>query len=133
MPLARYFLAKWNAELGRSVMGWTAEVEEYLLRHPWPGNVREVENTIERGVVLARSERIEMEDLLLGAGAEATRSVEPNATSHLQAFLDQAAADRIRTVLKETSGARGDAARRLDIDRTTLYRLMRKYGISSTE
>lgn len=133
LPLARYFLAKWNAELGRRIIGWTAEVEEYLLRHPWPGNVREVENTIERGVVLARGERIEMEDLLVEAGAEAAASAEPSATGHLQAFLDQAAADRIRTVLKEARGARGDAARRLGIERTTLYRLMRKYGITGTE
>jgi transcriptional regulator of acetoin/glycerol metabolism len=49
------------------------------------------------------------------------------------ATLAKAAADRIRTVLKEARGARGDAARRLGIDRTTLYRLMRKYGITGTE
>jgi transcriptional regulator of acetoin/glycerol metabolism len=47
----------------------------------------------------------------------------------LQAFLDGAAAERIRAVLADTGGVRVEAARRLGIDRTTLYRLMRKYGI----
>jgi transcriptional regulator of acetoin/glycerol metabolism len=47
----------------------------------------------------------------------------------LQSFLDQAAAERIRTVLKDAGGARNEAARRLCVDRTTLYRLMRKYRL----
>ena len=48
----------------------------------------------------------------------------------LQEFLDAAAADRIRAVLAETGGVRIEAARRLGVDRTTLYRLMRKFGIT---
>jgi transcriptional regulator with GAF, ATPase, and Fis domain len=47
----------------------------------------------------------------------------------LQAFLERAAADRIRAVLAEAGGVRAEAARRLGMDRTTLYRLMRKYGM----
>ena len=49
----------------------------------------------------------------------------------LRNFLDQAAAKRIRKVLEEEAGVRVEAARRLGVDRTTLYRLMRKYGIES--
>ena len=51
----------------------------------------------------------------------------------LQAFLDAAAADRIRAVLAEAGGVRVEAARRLGIDRTTLYRLMRKYGLGDSD
>src|SRR5215475_14005656 len=58
LPLAKHFLVKWNGELSRKIVGWTPEVERYLLKHAWPGNVRELENTIERGVVLARGDRI---------------------------------------------------------------------------
>jgi len=127
LPLARHFLAKWNAELGRSVRCWSDEVEAWLIRQPWPGNARELENAIERGVVLARSERIEIDDLLVDE-AEAQGGDAEGAGLHR--FLERAAAERIRAVLAETSGRRGEAASRLGVERTTLYRLMRKYGIT---
>lgn len=129
VPLARHFLAKWNAELSRKITGWTPAVEAYFLRHAWPGNVRELENTIERGVVLARQERMEMEDLLIDVTTEAPSRESSQPSENLQTFLDRAAADRVRAVLQEVGGARGEAAKRLGIERTTLYRLMRKYGI----
>jgi len=130
LPLARHFLAKWNAELSRKIIGWTSEVEAYLLKHAWPGNVRELENAIERGVVLARGDRLALEDLLVDAEPESLPSETSDAPADLPSFLDQAAAERIRTVLREVHGARLEAARHLGIDRTTLYRLMRKYRIA---
>jgi len=134
LPLARHFLAKWNAELGRSVRGWTGEVEAWLARHPWPGNAREVENTIERGVVLARGDQLALDDLLVDAQGEreSPQSAGEDAAG-LRSFLDVAAADRIRAVLDATGGRRVEAAARLGIDRTTLYRLMRKLGVDGGE
>jgi DNA-binding NtrC family response regulator len=70
VPLARHFLAKWNKELGRKIVGWTARVDTYLRQSAWPGNVRELENTIERGVVLARGDHIDVEDLLIDMSTE---------------------------------------------------------------
>jgi DNA-binding NtrC family response regulator len=134
LPLARHFLAKWNAALGRSVAGWSGEVERWLLAHSWPGNVRELENALERGVALARGERIEMDDLLLDAGAEPSAgAAEEGGGAGLRDFLEQAAEEKIRAALAETGGKRVEAARRLGIDRTTLYRLIRKYGIEHAE
>jgi two-component system, NtrC family, response regulator AtoC len=133
LPLARHFLTKWNTELSRQLSGWTSEVETYLLKHNWPGNVRELENTIERGVVLARGEQVTLSDLLIDAELDSGVSAAESASGDLQSFLDQAATERIRSVLKEVQGARLEAARRLGIDRTTLYRLMRKYKISEEE
>jgi transcriptional regulator with GAF, ATPase, and Fis domain len=127
LPLARHFLARWNEELGRNVHGWSEAVERFLQSHTWPGNVRELENTLERGVVLARGDTLEIDDLLVDPRGEPEA---PDSTPQdLQAFLDTAAAERIRAVLAETGGVRVEAARRLGVDRTTLYRLMRKYGI----
>jgi DNA-binding NtrC family response regulator len=128
LPLARHFLAKWREELGRSVEGWSEEVERYLREHSWPGNVRELENTFERGVALARGPRIEMDDLLLDPVSDAAGGGDAQG---LHDFLEGAAMDRIRAVLSETGGKRVEAARRLGVDRTTLYRLIRKYGIES--
>ena len=133
LPLAQHFLAKWNGEIARTFSGWTPEVESYFLRHAWPGNVRELENTIERGVVLARGDRITLDDLLLSGEAVTSTDQEPHAAVSLQDFLDHAAADRIRAVLKEANGIRGEAARRLGVDRTTLYRLMRRYRIAEND
>jgi two-component system, NtrC family, response regulator AtoC len=133
LPLAQHFLAKWNGEIARNLSGWMPEVESYFLRHAWPGNVRELENTIERGVVLARGDRITLDDLLLPAELATSPDQEPHVAASLQEFLDHAAADRIRAVLRETNGMRGEAARRLGVDRTTLYRLMRRYRVTESD
>ncbi|MEM9462556.1 MAG: sigma-54 dependent transcriptional regulator [Myxococcota bacterium] len=126
LPLARAFLVRMNEAQGRRLGGWSEDVERWMLAHDWPGNVRELENTLERGVVLARGDRIELSDLVLeprgayGVGASPT----------LQEHLDAAAIDRIRQALRESGGVRVEAARQLGVERTTLYRLMKRYGIT---
>jgi len=127
IPLARHFLLQTRAEVGSRVSGWTAEAEAYLTGHDWPGNVRELENSIERAVVLTRTEQITASDLAPARLGEAL----PDATElTLHEHLDRAAAARIRTALSESNGVRIDAARRLGIERTTLYRLIKKFGIA---
>ena len=128
LPLAHHFLAKWNLELGRQITGWHKEVEEWFVRHPWPGNARELENALERGVVLARGETLELDDLLVDSGPG---EGEVAGALGLREFLDHAAADRIRAALAESGGRRVEAAMQLGVDRTTLYRLMRKFEIES--
>ena len=129
LPLARHFVRAWTERLQRDVAGWSPEVEAYLMRHTWPGNVRELENALERGVVLARGDRIELDDLLVESHT-GTSGASGDPGEALQAFLDRAAEERIRSALAETGGVRVEAARRLGIDRTTLYRLMRKHAIT---
>jgi DNA-binding NtrC family response regulator len=97
-----------------------------LAAHPWPGNVRELENAIERAVVLSRDESISPDDLLL---EESTRPPAAPADGTLQDCLDRAAATRIRAALEAAQGQRAEAARALGIDRTTLYRMMRRLGL----
>jgi len=137
LPLARHFLAKWNAALGRRVEGWSDEVGRWLERHGWPGNVRELENTLERGVALARGARIELDDLLLDPGADAAPPGSApdgeGGAGSLRDFLESAAEEKIRAALAESGGRRVEAARSLGIDRTTLYRLIRKYGIEHAD
>ncbi len=82
---------------------------------------------VERGVVLARGNEVTPEDLLL---TESTGVVRPaSADGTLQNALDVATADRIRTALEAPHGQRAEAARALGVDRTTLYRLMKRLGI----
>jgi two-component system response regulator HydG len=130
LPLARHFFEKWNRELGRKLTGWSEEVDAHLRGYTWPGNVRELENALERAVVLARGAQVELEDLMIDP--EAPRS--PGSLEHgpleLRAALDVATAEHVRRILDRTGGARSEAARLLGIDRTTLYRLMKKVGIA---
>ncbi len=135
LPLARHFLARDNAEAGRRLT-FSPEAEAALSAHPWRGNVRELENVVERAVVLARGDAIAPEDLLLEEG-DASRMLGETATTaadassgSLQECLDRAAAERIAAALVEADGQRAAAARALGIDRTTLYRLMKRLGLA---
>jgi DNA-binding NtrC family response regulator len=127
LPLARHFLARHAAEAGRR-LGFAPETERALAAHRWPGNVRELENAVERGVVLARGETILPEDLLLEEDAGGAGAPQPGEAS-LQECLDRAAAERIRAALEAARGQRAEAARALGIDRTTLYRMMKRLGL----
>jgi DNA-binding NtrC family response regulator len=131
LPLARHFLATWNQKLGRGIEPLGEEVERRLLAHAWPGNVRELENAIERGIVLASADRIDPDDLLLDETSDPQRDA--SRPGDLQAFLDAAARERIETALAASGGKRVEAARQLGIDRTTLYRLMRRHGLSGPQ
>jgi DNA-binding NtrC family response regulator len=124
LPLARHFLARYAAEAGRT-LAMSAEAELALRGHRWAGNVRELENAIERAVVLARSDVITPEDLLLEPAADSSSGAE----GALQESLDRATVASARAALEAAGGNRAEAARALGIDRTTLYRLMKRLGI----
>ena len=123
LPLARHFLGRF-----RDGARFAPEVEAWLTGHGWPGNVRELENLVERAAVLARSDTITLDDLLLEPAAPPPASDEDD-TLPLQAHLDRAAERRIRLALARAQGRRNDAARELGVERTTLYRLIKKFGI----
>jgi two-component system NtrC family response regulator len=131
LALARHFFVRAASERSPPLEGWSREVEEFLLRHSWPGNARELENAIERGVALARGPRIELADLLLEGEAAGEVAAERAAGERpLADWLDERAAERIREVLASSGKSRAEAARRLGVDRTTLWRWMQRLGIA---
>jgi len=90
------------------------------------GNVRELMNAVERSAVLARSDEVRPEDLLL----EPLRPVPPRPeAATLQEWLERAAAERIRVALVGADGRKAEAATALGIDRTTLFRWMKRLGL----
>jgi two-component system NtrC family response regulator len=159
LPLAHHFLAFHSTEAGRPLM-LSPEAEDALLSHRWPGNVRELENVIERAVVMGGQETLmpeafafdddaSDEDLVQVAGIARAASVESASTidsNHiataqpaeaqeegtLQASLDRAATVRIKSALAAAAGNRVDAAAALGVDRTTLYRLMKRLSLSDS-
>ena len=126
--LVGHFLRQLNAEHGKRVEGISAEALAALLRHPFPGNVRELQNVIERAVVLCRGAEIELDCLppeLLGtiaAGADC------GGTS-AQSPLSESEAATIRNALRQHDGHRGRTAAALGIDKSTLWRKMKKHHI----
>ncbi|HXW82857.1 MAG TPA: sigma-54 dependent transcriptional regulator [Candidatus Binataceae bacterium] len=144
LALARHFLTIHSADAGRPIT-LSQEAEQLLLDYSWPGNVRELENVIERAVVMSGAEVLTPEAFAFeeatspAEGAHASRvgvrtepgsaSASPAMQGTLQEALDRAASERIRIALDAANGNRVEAAAALGVDRTTLYRLMKRLGL----
>ncbi|RME67801.1 MAG: hypothetical protein D6778_02765, partial [Nitrospirae bacterium] len=124
LPLAEFFLQRYNQKHGRNLT-LSPKAKTALLNYSFPGNVRELENLIERLVTLAEGPRIELEDL---PEEIRTFSETPVETS-LQSVTERAEREHILRVLKSTGGNKTRAAELLGISRKTLWEKMRHYGI----
>ncbi|HSR52720.1 MAG TPA: sigma-54 dependent transcriptional regulator [Acidobacteriota bacterium] len=130
LPLAEHFLAR-QTRAGEDFQ-LEEDARQALVEHSWPGNVRELENVIERAAVLSPSRRIEREDLLFDKLPSTASSDEPESRGGtLQETLDAAVVARIREALESTGGRKAEAADQLGIDRTTLYRLIKRHAIET--
>ncbi|MCA9249245.1 MAG: sigma-54-dependent Fis family transcriptional regulator, partial [Planctomycetales bacterium] len=130
--LAHYFLRRYNAETGRKVQGFTARALEEMVRYRWPGNVREMKNVVERAVVLARDEYIDVDDLALSRLMTDGDTGEVNATPSLrneQRSLADVERDHIEAMLESTGWNKSQAAGILGIERSTLDRKIRRYNL----
>ncbi len=125
LPLARTFLIDAGARLGRKVTGFTPAAAQQLLRHPWPGNVRELENAVERAVVLARSPRIDVDDLPEEIGV----ATSPAPAAGSVRTLREIERDHIAALLRANDGNRTRTARQLGIGAATLYRKIKEYQL----
>jgi len=94
------------------------------LRYGWLGHVRELENAIERAVVLSRRSRIDVEDL----PGEVGLAVPDEVTATDVRPLAEVERDFIKSVLRAVGGNRSQAARRLGIGEATLYRKIQQFG-----
>jgi Nif-specific regulatory protein len=124
--LAYHFVAKFSKKCKRLVSGITAETHNCLLAYDWPGNVREMENAIERAVVLGNTDMLLPEDL-----PEALWSNTPqphDATSYHEA-LTKMKIQLIRRTLEQANGNYTEAAKLLRIHPTNLHRLVRTLGM----
>ncbi|HXE75768.1 MAG TPA: sigma-54 dependent transcriptional regulator, partial [Candidatus Xenobia bacterium] len=122
--LVEHFLAKHAAAMNKPVPRISAAAMDLLLTYPWPGNVRELENAVERALVIGRGAEIQPGDFPFQqhpaeAGPERT--------------LEEVERAHIARVLEETGWNLSRTARILDIDRTTLYHKLRRYGLKRNE
>jgi DNA-binding NtrC family response regulator len=117
-PLAYHFVRKFN--VGYKIEGIRKDALELLLEFHWPGNVRQIENVIERAVILRKAGLIQPRDL---PEEISTRTALPSAKS-----LEETERDYILQLLRECNGNQTQVSRILGINRRTLYRKLRKYG-----
>jgi len=128
MLLANYFAAKFGARSNRKLKGFSAEARNCLIAYDWPGNVREVENTIERAVVLGTTEWILPEDL-----PEAVLEMRETggSTTTYHAAVVQNKKQIILRALEEANKNHTEAARLLGIHPNYLQRLIRNLNLET--
>lgn len=138
--LASHFLAKYNAQYGKSVKRISAETMQGLQERTWPGNVRELENMIERGVIMASGESLEPADIGVLELDDASTAPTAEPAGELYSLPFKEAKDRliekfqseyIAKVLTRSDGNVSRAARESGLKRQYLHRLMRETSIAS--
>jgi two-component system response regulator AtoC len=116
--LINHFLMKYSRQFGKSVSTVGPGVEEILNQYPFPGNVRELENIIERAVALCEGRTVLVKDLPDDLLRLSIKPIETDDWPSLQEYERE----YIRRVLVKTQYHKGEAARILEIPRTTLWR-----------
>jgi two-component system response regulator HydG len=125
LPLATAFLKRFAAQANRDIQGFSEEAAERLRAFDWPGNVRQLQNEVQRAVLLCEGKQVEGVDLsITSANNEATGD-----TSFT--LLEGVERNTIVQMLKETGGNKLETAKRLGIGRQTLYNKIKAYGIET--
>lgn len=125
MPLANAFLKRFASQANRVLRGYSPAAVERLTNFDWPGNVRQLQNEVQRAVLLCEGDQIEAQDLSVAK----SRSVEEDTQDTNFTLLEGVERNAIVQMLKETGGNKLETAKRLGIGRQTLYNKIKAYGI----
>jgi DNA-binding NtrC family response regulator len=125
LPLANAFLKRYAAQANRVINGFANDAAERLRSFDWPGNVRQLQNEVQRAVLLSEGEMVEAADLSISTPAS-------DATGDTSfTLLEGVERNTIVQMLKETGGNKLETAKRLGIGRQTLYNKIKAYGIET--
>lgn len=133
--LADHFVKKFAEEANIPTPSITKEVIEIFLRYPWPGNVRELENVLQRAVLICDENKIQVKDLPISLQAylpevlSSTKEQISLSETHEIIPLEKVKENALRHALKITKGNIQEAARKLQIGRATIYRMLKEYNI----
>jgi len=121
-PLSRHFLKKHIPEYGKNIKGFSKEALDILKNYSFPGNVRELENIIERAVILEKGSYIAPESLPQTISMFQIETLEPEKIKPIDAVTK----DYAKSVLEMLGGNKAEAARLLGISRTSLWRMLKE-------
>jgi transcriptional regulator with PAS, ATPase and Fis domain len=128
VPLANAFLKRFAAQANRVITGFTPAAAEALRRFDWPGNVRQLQNEVQRAVLMSEGKVIDTPDLAISVAAPTTTDEQSDSNLTLMEAMER---NTILQVLKETRGNKLETARRLGIGRQTLYNKIKAYAIEA--
>jgi len=126
--LVEQFISRFNRLQGKTVPGISPDALSLLMAHDWPGNIRELENVIERAFILCNGERITMGHL--PEELRTLEKAEAEAGGNMRSAHDIMDGQAILAALKRNNYNRLAAARELGIHKTTLFRKMKRLGIA---
>jgi two-component system response regulator AtoC len=132
LPLAKYFIQKYNEEFHKNVQKISKVVEDFFMGYKWPGNVRELRNVIERAMIHGDGDTLLMEHLpmeILGKTSKQGEVIEGIRIPPDGISLEKVEEALVRQALRITNGNQTKAAKLLDISRDALRYRMQKFGI----
>ena len=130
-PLIDHFLKKYAEENGREIEGLTSEAQDVLLKYDYPGNVRELENIIERAVVIAREAVISVEDLPFRESMEETAAGRKAEEGLLRGSIEELERNLIVEAMEKAGDHQSRAADLLGISERMLRYKLKKYGLKA--
>jgi DNA-binding NtrC family response regulator len=131
--LAQHFLERVCEESGKKVRAFSDDALAAMQRYAWPGNVRELQNAVERAVLLGKGDVIRAEDLPSSLAASRAVTLEPVGGRTLKEALEGPERQIILEVLESHNWNRHATADALGINRTTLYKKMKRLGLEDDE
>ena len=130
--LVQHFLTKYMEKNHKDIKGITPLTMDILLKYSWPGNIRELENTIERGVILLLDEHLSEKELPSNITESYKKNrdwVNSETPIIVNRPLDEIEREAILSTLEATRGNKSETARRLGINRKTLHKKLKNYGV----
>jgi DNA-binding NtrC family response regulator len=124
MPLANAFLKRFSAQASREMNGFKPDAVDRLTAFNWPGNIRQLQNEIQRAVLLSEGGEVAAADLSI-------TTAKPGESDTSFTLLEGVERNAITQTLKETGGNKLETAKRLGIGRQTLYNKIKAYGIET--
>ena len=122
IPLANKFLAQHSQRYGKKLAGFDEPARDLLMRHQYPGNVRELDHVIERAVLMAQGQYVKANDLGLTSGRDDSTRLEDMSLEEVECFL-------IKKALARNDGNARKAAEALGLSRSAFYRRLQQYGL----
>jgi len=127
MPLANSFLKRFAGQANRALNGFSSSAIERITMFDWPGNVRQLQNEVQRAVLLSEGSQVDAADLSISSA----RTASETSTDTNYTLLEGVERNAIIQMLKETGGNKLETAKRLGIGRQTLYNKIKAYGIEA--